>query len=183
MSCLFAAAWFGCLVVASCADNTKPAKEPALNISIFSTAFAEGQPIPDQYTCAGPDVSPPLTWSNAPVGTKSFALITDDPDAPLGTWVHWVLYNLPSATTSLTENVPPSPELPGGAKQGVNDFLQTGYGGPCPPHGNAHRYFFKIYALDTMLDLNSGATKKELLKAMNGHVLAEGRLMGTYQRH
>lgn len=153
-----------------------------MNIQISSAAFAEGQPIPDQHTCTGPDVSPPLTWTNAPAGTKSFALIADDPDAPMGTWVHWVIYNLPPATTALAENTPPSPELPNGAKQGINDFRQIGYGGPCPPRGKPHHYFFKIYALDTTLNLKSGATKKELLKAMNGHVLAEGQLMGTFQR-
>jgi len=153
-----------------------------MNIQITSTAFAEGRPIPAQYTCAGPDVSPPLTWSNAPVGAKSFALITDDPDAPMGTWVHWVVYNLPSTATSLAEDTPPLPELSGGARQGVNDFGKIGYGGPCPPPGKPHRYFFKIYALDALLDLKPGATKKELLKAMNNHVLAEGQLMGTCQR-
>ncbi len=181
MSFGFAAAWF-CLVAASCADDTKTAKEPAMSIQITSTAFAEGQPIPDKYTCAGLNVSPPLQWANAPAGIKSFALIADDPDAPMGTWVHWVIYNLPPATAALAENTPPSPELPDGSKQGVNDFRQTGYGGPCPPPGKPHRYFFKIYALDTMLSLKSGATKKELLKAMDGHVLAQGQLMGTYQR-
>jgi Raf kinase inhibitor-like YbhB/YbcL family protein len=182
MGFLFAAAWFGCLAAASCADNTQPAKEPAMNIQINSTAFAEGQPIPDKYTCAGPDVSPLLTWSDAPAGTKSFALIADDPDAPMGTWVHWVIYNLPPASTSLAENTPQSPELPSGAKQGVNDFGQTGYGGPCPPPGKPHHYFFKIYALNATLNLKAGATKRELLKAINGHVFAEGQLMGTYQR-
>jgi hypothetical protein len=181
MSLLFAAAWFG-LVAASCADRTQPAKEPAMNIQISSTAFAEGQPIPDKYTCAGQDVSPPLTWSSAPASTKSFALIADDPDAPVGTWVHWVIYNLPPTATSLAENTPSSPELPDGSKQGVNDFGNVGYGGPCPPPGRPHRYFFKIYALDAVLNLKSGATKKELLKAMSGHVLGEGQLMGTYQR-
>jgi len=153
-----------------------------MNIQITSTAFVEGQPIPDKFTCAGPNVSPPLQWTNAPAGTKSFALIADDPDAPMGTWVHWVIYNLPAAMTSLAENMPRSPELPDGARQGINDFRQIGYGGPCPPPGKPHRYFFKIYALDTLLDLKSRATKKELLKAMGGHVLAEGQLMGTFQR-
>jgi len=153
-----------------------------MNIQITSTVFADGQPIPEQYTCAGSDVSPPLQWTNAPVGTKSFALIVDDPDAPMGTWVHWVIYNLPPATTALAENTPQSPELPDGSKQGVNDFRRTGYGGPCPPPGKPHRYFFKIYAIDAIRDLKSGATKKELLKAMAGHVLGEGQLMGTYQR-
>ena len=182
MDLCLAAALFGCLVAASCANNNKAAKEPAMNIQITSTAFAEGQPIPGKYTCAGPDVSPPLQWTNAPTGAKSLALIVDDPDAPMGTWVHWVVYNLPPTTTALAENTPQSRELPDGAKQGINDFHQIGYGGPCPPPGKPHRYFFKIYALDTLLDLKSGATKKELLKAMAGHVLGEGQLMGTYQR-
>ena len=153
-----------------------------MSIQITSTAFTEGRPIPDQYTCAGSNVSPPLQWANAPAGTKSFALITDDPDAPMGTWVHWVIYNLPPAATALAEHIPSSPELPDRSIQGVNDFRETGYGGPCPPPGKAHRYFFKIYALDAMLNLKPGATKQELVKAMDGHVLAEGRLMGTYQR-
>ena len=153
-----------------------------MNLQITSTAFAEGQPIPDQFTCAGQDVSPPLQWTGAPAGTKSFAFIADDPDAPMGTWVHWVIYNLPPTMTSLAENTPPSPELPDGSKQGVNDFGNIGYGGPCPPPGKPHRYFHKIYALDTALNLRSGATKKELLRAMSGHVLGEGQLMGTYQR-
>ncbi|MGA9779047.1 MAG: YbhB/YbcL family Raf kinase inhibitor-like protein [Limisphaerales bacterium] len=181
MSFGLAAAWF-CLVAASCAEDVKIAKEPAMSIQITSTAFAEGQPIPDKYTCAGLNVSPPLQWANAPAGIKSFALIADDPDAPMGTWIHWVIYNLPPATTALAENTPPSSELPGGTKQGINDFGQTGYGGPCPPPGRPHRYFFKIYALDLPLNLKSGATRKELLKAMDGHVLAQGQLVGTYQR-
>jgi Raf kinase inhibitor-like YbhB/YbcL family protein len=181
MSCWFAAIWF-CLVTASCADDTKTARESAMNLQITSSAFAEGRPIPDKYACAGPNVSPPLQWVNAPAGVKSFALIADDPDVPVGTWVHWVLYNLPPATRSLAENLPPSPELPDGSKQGVNDFQQPGYGGPCPPPGKPHRYFFRIYALDTALSLKSGATRKELLQAMEGHVLTQGQLMGTYQR-
>ena len=114
-----------------------------MSIQITSTAFAEGQPIPDKYTCAGLNVSPPLQWANAPAGIKSFALIADDPDAPMGTWVHWVIYNLPPATTALAENTPPSPELPDGSKQGVNDFRKTGYGGPCPPPGKAASLLFQ----------------------------------------
>jgi len=153
-----------------------------MNLQITSTAFTEGQPIPDQYTCAGQDVSPPLAWSGAPVSTKSFALIADDPDAPMGTWVHWVIYNLLPTAAALGENTPPLPELPDGSKQSINDFGRPGYGGPCPPPGRPHRYFFKIYALDATLDLKAGATKKELLRAMSGHVLGEGQLMGTYQR-
>ncbi len=119
-----------------------------MNIPITCPAFAAGRPIPEKYTCDGPDVSPPLAWTNAPAGTKSFALIADDPDAPGGIWVHWVVYNLPPTLTALAENTPPSPQLPDGAKQGVNDFGQTGYRGPCPPAGRLHRYVFNIYALD-----------------------------------
>jgi hypothetical protein len=178
----FAAAWFGCLVATGCAEHARSAKEPATKIQITSDVFADGQPIPAKYTCDGQGVSLPLTWTNAPADAKSFVLIADDPDAPGGAWVHWVIYNLPPTATSLAENMSPSPQLPDGAKQGINDFGQTGYGGPCPPPGKPHRYFFKIYALDTTLGLNSGTTKNELLKTMNGHVLAEGQLWGTYQR-
>jgi Raf kinase inhibitor-like YbhB/YbcL family protein len=181
MNFLFAVALF-CLVAASCADGAKSAKEPAINMQITSAAFAEGQPVPDQYTCSGSDVSPPLRWTGAPAGVKSFAIITDDPDAPTGIWVHWVIYNLPPATTSLAENVPQLPELPGGARQGINDFGKIGYNGPCPPPGKPHHYHFRIYALDTMLDLKPGATREKLLDAMDGHILAEGQLMGTCQK-
>lgn len=166
---------------------SKNKKDNTMNIQITSTAFTEGQPIPEKFTCQGRDISPPLKWANAPANTKSLALIADDPDAPdpkapKMTWVHWVLYDLPATTTGLAEDVAKTPTLPNGAKQGITDFKRIGYGGPCPPPGGAHRYFFKLYALDKMLDLKPGATKKELLKAMEGHVLAEGQLMGTYQR-
>ena len=180
---LFVTAMLGCLVTASGADNPNPIK--VMNLQITSTAFSEGQPIPAKYTCEGSDISPPLQWipqGGTPANTKSFALIADDPDAPMGTWVHWVLYDLPATATEFAENTPKSPQLPGGAKQGLNSGSRSGYSGPCPPPGKPHRYFFKLYALDTMLDLKPGATKKDLLKAMEGHVLAEGQLMGTYQR-
>ncbi|HTL72204.1 MAG TPA: YbhB/YbcL family Raf kinase inhibitor-like protein [bacterium] len=144
--------------------------------------FAEGQPIPTKYTCDGTDISPPLHWTGAPGKTKTFALISDDPDAPMGTWVHWVLYGLSAATDQLAEAIPTSDLLPDGAKQGVNDFKRIGYGGPCPPPGRAHRYFFKLYALDTELALKPRATKPQLLQAMEGHILAEASLMGLYQR-
>jgi Raf kinase inhibitor-like YbhB/YbcL family protein len=182
ISFLLAAAGLGCLVAASCANNVEPAKEPAMNIQMTSTAFAEGQPIPEKYTCDGQDVSPPLTWSNAPAGTKSFTLVVEDPDAPMGTWVHWVIYDLPADTAALSEGVARSQYVSGNAKQGLNDFGRLGYGGPCPPPGKPHRYFFKLYALDVMLDLKPGATRKELLKAMEGHILGQGQLMGTFQR-
>jgi len=153
-----------------------------MNLPLTSTAFTEGQPIPQKYTCQGSDISPPLTWTNAPANTKSFALIADDPDAPMGTWVHWVLYDLPPSTKALPEDLAKTQYITGNAKQGINDFHRLGYGGPCPPPGKPHRYFFKIYALDRMLDLKPGATKQDVETAMRGHVLAEGQLMGMYQR-
>ena len=151
-------------------------------MQLTSTAFGEGQPIPDKYTCAGKNMSPPLQWGAAPSATRSLALIVDDPDAPAGTWVHWVVYDLPQTSNALPEDLPKSQYVPQGAKQGLNDFKHLGYGGPCPPAGKPHRYFFKLYALDVPLDLKPGASKQEVERAMDKHVLAEGRLMGAYQR-
>lgn len=153
-----------------------------MSIKITSTAFEQGMTIPKQYTGDGVDQSPPLRWSEPPVGTKSIALICDDPDAPRGTWVHWVLFNVPPQTRDLEEGVPTTPTLPSGASQGRNDFGNIGYGGPAPPQGKPHRYYFKLYALAATMDLNDGATKADLEDAMKGHILAEGQLMGTYQR-
>ena len=150
-------------------------------LRVTSAAFKQGEMIPKKYTCDGLDVSPPLEWTDAPEGTKSYALICDDPDAPRGTWVHWVVFNLPSGVKALPEGVPAKETLDNGAKQGANDFRRIGYGGPCPP-GGTHRYFFKLYALDAVLNLASGATKQQLLKAMEGHILAEEQLMGRYKR-
>jgi|WetSurMetagenome_2_1015567.scaffolds.fasta_scaffold134219_1 Raf kinase inhibitor-like YbhB/YbcL family protein len=150
-------------------------------IKIESAAFKHLQPIPSQYTCDGADISPPLSWNGVPAGTKSLALIAEDPDAPAGTWVHWVVYDLPPATDSLQENLPKTDTLAGGGKQGKTDFNRIGWNGPCPPGGN-HRYFFNIYALDIMLNLPAGKTKAEIEKAMNGHILAKGELVGTYKR-
>ncbi len=152
-----------------------------MDIKIKSPAFVPGGKIPGKYTCDGMDISPPLAWTSGPEGTKTFALICDDPDAPMGTWVHWILFNLPADIIELRENVPPERELENGAKQGMNDFRKIGYGGPCPP-GGIHRYYFKLYALDTEINLEAGATKSELLKAVEGHILAEGQLMGKYER-
>ncbi len=152
-----------------------------MGIKITSPAFSEGNMIPEKYTCDGQDVSPPLLWESGPEETKSVALINDDPDAPAGTWVHWVIFNIPPNTRNLEEHIPLHKTLSNGAKQGTNDFRRIGYGGPCPP-GGTHRYYFKIYALDTMLDLDEGATKAQLLKAMEGHILDEGQLMGKYSR-
>jgi len=150
-------------------------------IKLRSPAFKEGEMIPKKYTCDGEDISPPLFWEGIPEEAKSLALICDDPDAPMGTWVHWVIFNIPSAEKGLPENVPPRKILKNGAVQGKTDFGRVGYGGPCPP-GGIHRYFFKIYALDERISLEPGATKKKLLKAMEGHILAEGKLMGKYGR-
>jgi len=152
-----------------------------MELKISSQAFQESGMIPRKHTCDGEDVSPPLAWTGVPDGAKTIALIADDPDAPMGTWVHWVLFNLPANVKELAGATPPDKELSSGAKQGKNDFRRIGYGGPCPP-GGTHRYFFKLYALDITLNLAAGATKADLLKAMQGHVLAEGQLMGKYKR-
>jgi Raf kinase inhibitor-like YbhB/YbcL family protein len=150
-------------------------------MEIKSSAFGRGEMIAAKYTCDGANFSPPLEWAGSPAGTRSFALICDDPDAPMGTWVHWVIYDIPPTATMLAEGITRQKDLPGGGTQGINDFRKVGYGGPCPP-GGTHRYFFKLYALDTMLGLKSGITKDQLLKAMRGHILAEAQIMGTYRR-
>jgi len=149
--------------------------------TLTSSAFKDGKPIPSTYTCDGTNISPALSWTEPPVGTESLALISDDPDAPMGTWVHWVVYNLPPSVRQLPEVLPADGQLPDGTRQGRTDFGRTGYGGPCPPSGT-HRYFFKLYALETTLSLAPGATAKQLETAMRGHVVAEAQLMGTYRR-
>ncbi len=150
--------------------------------TLSSPAFKSGAAIPKPHTCEGADQSPALLWSGAPAGTKGFALIADDPDAPVGTWVHWVLYDLPADITELPQGVPAHDTLAGGAKHGANDFRKVGYGGPCPPPGKPHRYFFKLYALDAPTNLPPRATKAEVLRAVEGHVLGQAELMGTYRR-
>jgi Raf kinase inhibitor-like YbhB/YbcL family protein len=172
---LFTLCWLGLGAHGVLAESAK--------LTVSSSAFEQSQPIPVKHTCQGDDVSPPLKWDGAPANTKSFALICDDPDAPGGTWVHWVIYNLPPGASSLAENTAKSETLPNGAAQGRNSFQNIGYGGPCPPGGKAHRYFFKVYALDTVLALEGHPDKEKLLAAMKGHILAQGQLMGTYQRH
>ena len=152
---------------------------------LSSSSFTHQGEIPSKYTCEGSDISPPLSWSGLPAGTLSLALIVDDPDAPdpkapQRVWVHWVLYNLPAAAGSLAEGVRPD-ELSEGTREGKNDWGRTGYGGPCPPIGR-HRYFHKLYALDAVLPDLRKPTKKDLEKAMEGHVLARAELMGTYQK-
>ncbi|HKS75519.1 MAG TPA: YbhB/YbcL family Raf kinase inhibitor-like protein [Terriglobales bacterium] len=151
-------------------------------MNLTSSSFASGGNIPKKYTCDADDNSPALSWSGAPQGTKSFALIADDPDAPVGTWTHWLLYDLPATSTRLPENVSKVDEPPTGGRQGRNDFHKTGYGGPCPPPGKPHRYFFKLYALDQTLNLKAGGSKKELEQAMRAHILAQAELVGKYGR-
>ena len=150
-------------------------------IHVESSCFSEGGPIPRRHTCDGRNTSPPLSWSGAPEGTKSLALICDDPDAPGKTWVHWVVFNLPPGTQALPEGVPAHETISGGGTQGTNDFRKVGYGGPCPPSG-IHRYLFKLYALDAEVALAPGATKADLERAMKGHVLSEATLTGKYSR-
>jgi len=151
-------------------------------MQLISEAFKEGAAIPGKYTCDGRNVSPPLKWSGVPANAKGLALIADDPDAPVGTWVHWVLFDLPAGVSQLPEDVAKSQHLPAGGKQGLNDFKHLGYGGPCPPAGKPHRYFFKLYALDATLDLKPAATKAEVEQAMANHIVAQAQLMGTYKR-
>jgi Raf kinase inhibitor-like YbhB/YbcL family protein len=151
-------------------------------VKLTSPAFTDGAPIPAEHTCRGGDTSPGLAWSEAPAHTRSLALVCDDPDAPRGTWVHWVLFNLPADAVELAPAIAGTPELPSGARQGVNDSGRVGYGGPCPPPGKPHRYFFRLYALDSTLNLQPGIGRAELDRAMAGHVLAEAALMGTFQR-
>ena len=153
-----------------------------MSFTVSTTAFQPGGDIPTKYTCTGPDVSPALSWNDPPAGTQSFALIADDPDAPVRTWVHWVAYDLPASSRQLPEGVPKTAAIPGGGVQGLNDFGKTGYGGPCPPPGKPHRYYFKLYALDSKLNLKPGATKKAVEQAMQGHILAQAEVMGRFKR-
>jgi Raf kinase inhibitor-like YbhB/YbcL family protein len=153
-----------------------------MTIEVTSTAFKDGATIPQEFTADGRNVSPPLAWGEPPAGAQGFALICEDPDAPRGTWTHWVLFDLPAAAPSLTQGVPTTETLEDGAGQGTNSFGKVGYGGPSPPPGKPHRYYFKLYALDKRLGLDSRTTRDQLLKAMSGHVLDEGQLMGKYGR-
>jgi Raf kinase inhibitor-like YbhB/YbcL family protein len=149
-------------------------------MKLQSPAFKEGEFIPSRFTCDGENISPQLSWSGTPEGTKTFALVIEDPDAPDGTFVHWVIYNIPSTIKNLSEGIN-SQSLPEGVKQGTNHFGENDYGGPCPPSG-IHRYFFKLYALDSEIEIKAGAGKRDLLKAIEGHILAEAQLMGKYER-
>jgi Raf kinase inhibitor-like YbhB/YbcL family protein len=185
------------LCLAGChRDDPLTAENPARqSIPLRSPAFADGGMIPRTFTCDGSDRSPPLDWSGVPSSAQSLVLICDDPDAPLGTWSHWVVINLDPRVRALNEGIPPeetfaavTAETPGSAdgkppraRQGTNDFGKIGYGGPCPPRGT-HRYFFRLYALDVLLELGASATRNQVLKSIEGHILAEGRLMGKYRR-
>jgi Raf kinase inhibitor-like YbhB/YbcL family protein len=174
------------LTFCSCKKGDDPMANPAAQtgirtIRVSSPAFREGGMIPQRYTCDGDDVSPPLSWEAVPEGTKSIALIADDPDAPGGTFVHWVVYDLPADLEGLPENLPRDKGFPVGGEQGVNSTNEIGYMGLCPPSGT-HRYFFRVYALDEKLNLPAGETKARLLEAMKGHILGQGQLMGRYKR-
>ena len=153
-----------------------------MSFALKSSAFSSGGEIPRKYTCSGENVSPALTWSDLPSKAHSLALIADDPDAPGGTWTHWVIWNISAHAASLAEAVPPIESLDGGARQGRNDFGRIGYSGPCPPPGRPHRYFFRAYALDAALDLKAGPGRSELESAMKPHVVAQAEWMGMFKR-
>ncbi len=156
--------------------------ETVMALRISSTAFEEGQRVPILHTCAGQDLSPALVWTGVPQGTRSLALFCDDPDAPIGTWVHWVVFNIPADSTGLAQGIPREPKLADGTVQGKNSWKRVGYNGPCPPPGKPHRYVFKLYALDALLSLDANAAERDVVAAMRGHILAEAQVIGTYGR-
>jgi len=170
------------MLAPGCGPKELQLEEGEMALTLSSPVFQEGERIPTRHTCEGVDVSPPLKWGEPPAGTQSFALIMDDPDAPVGVFTHWVLFNVPSESRELPEAVPAQAQLSSGALQGKNDFGRIGYGGPCPPPGRPHRYQFTLYALDQALDLKGGASKKQVLDSIRGHILAQGELTGMYQR-
>jgi len=171
------------ILLTSCSATQTATPEADMSLELKSDAFVNGQSIPAKYSCIGKNISPALTWNDPPAGTQSFALIVDDPDAPVGTWVHWVLFNIPADERSLPEDLPVTGKNvdPNAIYFGKNSSGNTRYDGPCPPSGT-HRYYFKLYALDSLVNLLPGATKDELLKAMQGHILAQGELMGTFSK-
>jgi Raf kinase inhibitor-like YbhB/YbcL family protein len=173
-------------LLGACVGARGEGKEDSMTaFTISSPSFRNNQPMPSKHSCEGEDASPSLKWEGAPEGTKSFALICDDPDAPGGVWTHWVIYGISAKTSELPENIAKADTVvaPGGARQGVNDFGRVGYGGPCPPRGHgAHHYHFKLIALDTEPGLASGVTRRQLEQAIRGHILAQAELIGTYQR-
>jgi Raf kinase inhibitor-like YbhB/YbcL family protein len=167
-------------IVAACSQH--PKETAPVSLELVSPDFPAGGTIPKQFTCDGGDSSPALLWKAPPSATQGFALIVDDPDAPVGTFVHWVTFDLPPTLRSLPQNFPKDQQAPDGSRQGTNDFDKIGYGGPCPPAGKPHRYFFRLYALDTKLNLKPGASKRDVEAAMQGHILARGEYMGRYSR-
>lgn len=175
-------AFAGAAALVSTTPAAGPGEEAAMSLEIRTTAFDDGGTIPARFTCSAENLSPALSWTGAPEGTRAFALICDDPDAPAGTWVHWVAYDLPASAAGLPEGVRAAERMDGGGRQGRNDFGKLGYGGPCPPPGKPHRYFFKLYALSGELGLPAGATKKQVEAAMKDLILAEARLMGRFSR-
>ena len=179
--------WMLIMLIALCTcQGQQPEPEPLLGpgvaMDLQSSAFEAGGMIPTRYTCDGQDVSPALSWSEPPAGTESLVLLCDDPDAPAGTWDHWVLFNIPAANRSLPERIATEPVIDGAGVQGANSWGKIGYGGPCPPKGTEHRYYLRLYALDTNLDLEPGAKRKDVEEAFQGHILAQGQLMGRYGR-
>jgi Raf kinase inhibitor-like YbhB/YbcL family protein len=162
--------------------NNGGPKEAPMSFSISSPDFPSGGDIPKIFTCSGTDLSPQLKWTAPPTNTQTFALLVDDPDAPAGTWNHWVIWNLPATLRSLPQSISKDAHLPDGSAQGVNDFHKTGYDGPCPPPGKPHRYYFKLFALDTKLTLKPGAAKRDLEAAMKGHILTQAEWMGRFAR-
>lgn len=178
---IFRAAVVAILIGApGCAAAPSSGKSP-MPLSITSTAFEPGAAVPSLFTCDGRNISPPLAWKGVPAGAQSLVLIADDPDAPHGTWAHWVCYDIPPAVSGLAQNMPKSDTLPCGGRQGITDFGTVGYGGPCPPSGT-HRYYFRLYALDTVLSLPAKKTRKQVEAAMKGHIVGVGELMGIYSR-
>jgi Raf kinase inhibitor-like YbhB/YbcL family protein len=186
MRILLAAAVILVSLLIACAMQDRPLEEESAEVKtglkLNSMAFKEGERIPDKHTCNEYDVSPPLSWGKAETGVKSWTLIVDDPDASRTAFTHWTIYNIPAGETGLPEAIPTSPRLPNGALQGQNDTLKSGYSGPCPPPGLTHHYNFTLYALYTLLDLPAGASKKQLIDAMKGHIISQGKLTGLYSR-
>jgi Raf kinase inhibitor-like YbhB/YbcL family protein len=170
------------LVIFMVAVSARVRGQQASKLELKTTSFDPGGFIPKRFTCEAADVSPALSWSDPPAGTQSFAIIEDDPDAPSGTFVHWLVYDLPAGSRRLPEALPGSDQMAGGGRQGTNDFSRTGYSGPCPPPGKPHRYFIRLYALDGKLNLRPAATRRELDNAMQGHILARAELMGRFKR-
>ena len=182
MRLVFIATIFSVLLMYGLYERDKLIVEDITKFKLNSHSFSDGADIPKKYTCDGDDVSPELHWTDQPSAAKSLALIVEDPDAPSGPWVHWVLFDLPGDAHDLPEGAGKSAPLPSGAQQGINDFKKTVYGGPCPPPGKPHRYFFKLYALDSKLSLKASPAKAEVEKAMQGHILGRGELVGRYRR-